>query len=477
VKEKTICFVVSECLGFAETGGLAEVAGSLPKAIQTVNPKYHVQVVLPLYKKIKEKWGNRLQLVGEEQVELAWRKKSARLFTIADAGITYYFVEQNDYFDRDQLYGHYDDGERFAFFSKSIFSFFSLMGGVPEIIHAHDWQTALVNIYLDILYKKQNKFTKIKSLFTIHNIQYQGIFEPSFLTDVCGISDDYFPLIEYNGLVNLMKGALVCSDYITTVSPRYAKEIKIYQYAYGLEHITRMFSDKIEGILNGINTDFYNPMNDAILAMNYDSNHIELKKKNKEALQKSLHLEVRDDVCLISVISRLVNQKGLNLIVDCFQEMMDLPIQFVLLGTGDEYYEEKFLELARHYPHRVSSLITFDINLSKKIYAGADLFLMPSKTEPCGLSQMISSRYGTVPIVRATGGLFDSIKDVSDHGNGFVFKEMEASAMLEKIKEAVKLYQDQEAFLELSRKIMKIDFSWNVSASAYGKIYKMLMRK
>ena len=317
----------------------------------------------------------------------------------------------------------------------------------------------------------------IKSIFTIHNIEYQGIYDKFFLENVIGIDETYTGILEYNGLINLMKGAIVCCDVLTTVSPRYAKEISTTAYACGLEHIIRINNQKLFGIINGIDTEFYNPMTDKALKYNYDIDNFSGKLENKKELQKALGLQVNENTCLISVISRLVQHKGIDLIIERFHDIMKEDVQFVLLGTGDKYYEDKFREFASWYPGRVSTLITFNNPLSKRIYAGSDLFLMPSKMEPCGLSQMIASRYGTVPIVRATGGLFDSIKDYRNDGNGFVFKDYDSYKMLEKIKEAVDLFQKPEEFVSLAKKVMAVDFTWNKSAREYIEIYKNINKK
>ena len=474
---KQILFVASEVHPFAQTGGLAEVIGSLPQAIQAMSSDYHVAVVMPLYRLVQKQYHDRLKLIASTDVALGWRNLYCGFFKIEDAGVDYYFIDNQYYFDRDELYGHYDDGERFAFFSKAVFSLIETLHIVPDIIHCHDWHSAMVSVYLDILYKKNGKLLDTKSVFTIHNIQYQGIFSCDILEDVLGIPSQYLPIMEYNGLVNYMKGAIVTSDLVTTVSPRYAKEIKTSQYACGLEYITRLHPEKLEGILNGINTRFYNPEEDLSLPFTYSSIDFTGKAKNKQDLQTTLGLTVNPSVPVLAIISRLVTQKGLNLVVDVFHEIMKLPIQIVLLGKGDDYYQEKFVELAKAYPGRVATIIAFDINLSKRIYAGSDLFLMPSKMEPCGLSQMIACRYGTIPIVRATGGLFDSIKDYHEkNGNGFVFKDFEANQMFDKIKEAVTLYSNYPAFQKLAKRIMTIDFSWNASATLYIEKYNRLLK-
>jgi len=477
MKQKNILFVVAECANFVSTGGLAEVAGSLPKAINKANRGYKVRVMLPLYKAILNKYQNQLKFLGETTVVLAWRKLYCGVYTLKQDGIDYYFVDNKYYFDRENIYGHFDDGERFAFFSKCVFETFPIIGFVPDIIHCHDWHTALVSIYLDILFKKQGLFTNIKSVFTIHNIEFQGIYELSFLEDIIGIDKQYQEILEYNGLINLLKGAIVCSDLVSTVSPRYAREITTSIYAAGLEHITRINGNKIVGILNGIDVDFYNSAIDDVLPVNYTAENITDKIQNKEALQRGLNLNVDPKACVLCMVSRLTAQKGIDLVIAQFDEIMKDNVQFVLLGKGNRYFEEKFLEFAKRYPRRVSVLITYDTNLAKKIYGGSNYFLMPSKSEPCGLAQMIASRYGTIPIVRATGGLYDTVKDYNDGlGNGFAFKDFDSNQMLEKIKEAVFLYNDKERYTQLAKKIMGIDFSWNVSAKSYLQIYKQLLQ-
>lgn len=475
MKKHIVYYLTSEAHPYAQTGGLAEVAGSLPKAIMQANPEYQVCVVMPLYRRVEKKFASELKFLGSTEISLAWRKVYCGFFVATHEEVNYYFIDNKYYFDRDELYGHYDDAERFAFFSKAVFSLFAYTKE-PTIIHTNDWHSALVNIYLDILYKKEGKLLKVKSIFTIHNIQFQGIFTPAIIGDVFGIDQQYLSILEYNGLINLMKGAIVTSDLVTTVSPRYAKEIKTMQYAWGLENITRLVPEKLDGILNGINTVFYDPEKDILYPFNVSSLHE--KQKNKTALQKSLGLNVDENSCLLAIISRLTTQKGLNLIVDVFHEIMKLPVQVVILGKGDDYYENKFRELSNTYPQRVASMIAFDIALSKQIYAASDIFLMPSKTEPCGLSQMIAARYGSIPLVRATGGLFDSIKDYQDQdGNGFVFRDFDAQQMLEKIRAALDLYKDKAKFKALAKKNMEIDFSWQASAEEYLKKYQLLVKK
>lgn len=478
MKQKKILFVTSECAHFASTGGLAEVAGSLPKAIVKGSKSYKVKVVMPLYKKICENFKDELKFVGEGKISLSWRDSYVGVFTMKYDGIEYYFIDNKYYFNRDNLYGHYDDGERFAFFSKSIFKLMEIIDYYPDIIHTNDWQTALVSIYLDILYKKEGLYTNIKSVFTIHNIEYQGIYDLGFLEDVIGIGSKYQEILEYNELINLMKGAIVCADVVTTVSPRYSREIATNNYAHGLEHIIRINKGKIVGILNGINVESYNPETDKDIYENYDINSIDKKVENKLALQKDLGLEVNPNKCLMVVISRLATHKGIDILLEALQGFLDLGVQFVCLGTGLEEYQNAFLKLSYERSNDVKALITFDNSLARKLYAASDLFVMPSKSEPCGLSQMIASRYGSVPIVRATGGLYDTITDYSENGNGFVFKDYSSKALYEKGKEAIELYyHNNNEFKEVVRKAMAKDFSWNASSKQYIEMYNNLLKK
>lgn len=478
MKQKKILFVTSECAGFAQTGGLAEVAGSLPKAIASQSKSFKVKVVMPLYKTIIEKYKNELKFVGDGKISLAWRDSYVGVFTLKKDGMEYYFVDNKYYFNRDNLYGHYDDGERFAFFSKSIFKVMEIIDFFPDIIHTNDWQTALVNVYLDILYKKENIYTDIKSVFTIHNIEYQGIYDLGFLEDVIGIDPKYTDLLEYNGLINLMKSAIVCSDVVTTVSPRYSREIATATYAHGLEHIIRINKSKIIGILNGINVESYDPSTDKEIYENYDLNTISKKVINKTELQKDLGLEVNENKCLMVVITRLATHKGIDILLEALKGFLDLGVQFVCLGTGLEEYQNSFQKLSYERPNDVKALITFNTSLSRKLYAASDLFVMPSKSEPCGLSQMIASRYGSLPIVRATGGLFDTIVDYTENGNGFVFKDYSSKDLYEKGKEAIELYyNNRDEFNKIIDKAMKKDFSWNASSKQYIEMYNNLLKK
>ncbi len=475
MKLTKILYVASECSGFIATGGLAEVAGSLPKAIMDSSKSYRVKVVLPLYKAINEKYRSELKFIGASTVQLAWRELYVGVFSLKKDGVEYYFIDNKYYFDRDGAYGYYDDGERFAFYSKSIFTLMEITKFYPNIIHCNDWHTALTNVYLDVIYKKEAKLMDIKSVFTIHNIEYQGIYEIPFLTDVIGIDSKYQGILEYNGLINLVKGAIVCSDLVTTVSPRYSREIAMANYSCGLDYIVRLNNNKICGIINGIDVDFYNPETDSSIYKTYSLATLEDKKINKVEFQKEYGLEVNEKVCLVSIISRLAGHKGIDLVLEKFEAMMGENVQFVILGTGAEHYENSFNYFANKYRGRVKSLNMFNTKLAKKVYAATDIFLMPSKMEPCGLSQMIASRYGAVPLVRETGGLYDTIKPE----NGYTFRDYNSDDMLYVFRSAVNDYYNVESnqFNQKLINAMNKDFSWNASAKEYIATYKKMLTK
>ena len=465
-----ILFAVSECMPFCATGGLAEVAGSLPAAL--AKKKNTVKVIMPLYKRVIDNYSKELEFIGKTNTALSWRNQYCGLFRIKKDGVEYYFIDNKYYFDRDMLYSYYDDGERFAFFSKAVFDCLEMIKFYPDIIHANDHQTALVNIYLDS-FKRQGRFLSTKSVFTIHNIEYQGQYDNYVLGDLFGLGWEYREILENNKCVNLLKGAIVTSDAFTTVSPRYAKEITTGRYGKGLEYIINTNRFKLTGILNGINYDFYNPEKDTEIIANYNYDTYSAKLKNKRHLQKEYGLNQDDNVCLIAIISRLVGHKGMDLVVEKMDEMVESGCQFIILGMGDPYFEDKFNFFSYKYPGRVCFIKAFNTPLSKQIYSGADLFLMPSLTEPCGLSQMIACRYGTLPIVHATGGLADSISDA----NGFVFKAYDANEMAYKVKEAINVYNHKDDYMKMVHTAMYTDFSWANSAKKYLDLYKSLLER
>ncbi len=468
--KRKILFVASEARPFIATGGLADVIGSLPQAL-ACDAQYDIRVVLPLYSDIKPDQRRKLSFLGNLFVPLGWRNQYCGVFTCEENGVTYYFIDNEYYFKRPGCYGYYDDGERYAFFSRSVLEIMPFINFYPDVMHCHDWQAALAAIYLKTIYCKREEYQYIRSLFTIHNIEYQGKYSLDILGDLFGIDEQYKYLVEYQGCINLMKGAIECSERFSTVSPTYANEIKSSQYAHGLQDIICKNAFKLTGILNGIDVNSYNPEKDASLFANFSADHLENKQVCKTELQKMLGLPVKD-VPIIAMISRLVSHKGLDLVRTAIEDILHEDIQFVLLGTGDFAYEEYFKDLGHRYENKVSANIAFNNDLSRKIYSGADIFLMPSISEPCGLSQMIASRYATVPVVRETGGLFDSIKPYGAGGNGFTFSSCNAYDMLYVIHEAINTYKNKEEWQNLMKKAATTDFSWQRSAEDYKQLYQ-----
>lgn len=476
---KKILFAASEAVPFAATGGLGDVMGALPPAIASLDGDFDVRAVLPLYGKTGDDWRKQMKFEKWIMVRLAWREQYCGIFSLDYNGVKYYFIDNEYYFKRDALYGYYDDAERYAFFSRAVLDLMEAMDFYPDVLHANDWQTALSVVVL-----KQERgllpgYSGVRALYTIHNIDYQGIYGMGILGDVFGLDNSLSSIVEYNGDINLSKGAIVCADYVSTVSPRYAEEIKTEYYSHGLHYIINKYSYKIGGVLNGIDEASYNPKNDIDIPYTFSNRGLAGKKKDKEALQARFGLEIKPDVPIIAMVSRLASHKGFDLVCSVADELMKDNVQFILLGTGDEALERFFSSFAERYPGRAGIKITYDRKLSKLIYAGADMFLMPSKSEACGLAQMIASRYGTVPIVRETGGLYDTIKPYSwdRSGNGFTFSSYNAYDMLYVIREAEGVYADTENWEKLVKKIMKIDFSWKTSAKKYAEIYEKLAPK
>ena len=467
--KRKILFVASEARPFIATGGLADVIGSLPQALAQ-DPAYDIRVVLPLYLDIKPEFRRKMSFLGNIFVQLAWRNQYCGVFTCVENGVTYYFIDNEQYFKRSGCYGYFDDGERFAFFSRAVLDILPFIDFYPDVLHCHDWQTALATIYLKTIYCKRPEYQFIRALFTIHNIEYQGKYALDILEDLFGIDKSYSYLLEYSGCINLMKGAIECSEKFSTVSPTYANEIKTAQYAHGLQEIIEKNAFKLTGILNGIDVDSYNPAKDTALFAPFTPDALDNKKICKAELQKMLGLPVKD-VPMIAMITRLVSHKGLELVKTVAEDILHEDLQFVLLGTGDTAYENYFRDLGRRYEGKASINIAFNGDLSRKIYSGADIFLMPSVSEPCGLSQMIASRYATVPVVRETGGLYDSIKPYGNGGNGFTFASCNPYDMLYVLHEALDTYKKTDEWKALMKKAATTDFSWSRSAEDYKKLY------
>lgn len=471
-----ILYATSEAFPFAMSGGLADVSGALPKAFR--RRLVGCRVVMPLYASVPQELREKMTFVTSITVPVAWRRQYCGIFEAHMNGVIYYLLDNQYYFNRDGMYGHYDDAERFAFFSRAVLDIIPYIDFEPQIIHCNDWQTALVPVYLKNMYQNDPKYAKIKTVFTIHNIQYQGKYGYEILDDVIGLPDECKSSVDYDGCVNLMKGAIVTADKVTTVSPTYANEIKDAWFAYGLDGILRENEGKVLGILNGIDVDVYNPETDSDIKAAYSAKSPKNKALNKAALQKEMGLPQRDDVPVFAIVSRLVEHKGFDLVIAVFEELLKADLQFVILGTGEWKYEHFFEDMAARHSDKVSFQKRFSPPLSHRFYAGADFFLMPSKSEPCGLSQMIALRYGALPIVRETGGLNDTITDCGNEGgNGFTFKSYNAHDMEDAVWRAVGLYGDKKRLEAVKKIALSTDNSWIKSAGVYINLYKELLGK
>lgn len=456
-----VLLVASEVVGFAKTGGLADVAGSLPIALEELG--VDIRVIMPKYASVKVK---------------ADKAKIGK-------NIPIYFVHNDNYFNRKELYGdkfgdYQDNLERFAFFSKEVLERCKKEGFAPDVINCNDWQTALIPVYLNTIYKYDPFFSKTRVLFTIHNLAYQGIFSknefPRIGLDWALFSIDYF---EFYDKVNLMKAGIVYSDAISTVSPTYAKEILTKEFGCGLEGVLTTRENALHGILNGIDYLLWNPRTDTKIFKKYSAENPDEKIVNKELLQKETGLKIDRDIPMIGMISRLADQKGLDLLAKIIDDLLNLKVQFILLGTGDNKYHVLFEKMARAHPKNTSVNLKFDATLAEKIYAGSDIFLIPSRYEPCGLGQMISFKYGAIPVVRQTGGLKDSVREfiqVTGEGNGFTFEEYKPDDFFAAIKRALSIYKNKAVWTELVKKVMGLDFSWNASAREYVKLYGKIVK-
>ena len=476
---KKLLFVGAEAMPFAATGGLGDVMGSLPAAL-AARGEADVRVVLPLYGAVKEEFRRQMKEEAIFYVSLSWRQQYCGVYSLFKDGVTYYFIDNEYYFKRPALYGFFDDGERYAFFSMAVMELIRHTGFYPDVLHAHDWQSALSVVYLNCLYRNQKGYESIRTVFTIHNIEYQGKYDFSILGDVFALSENEHSLMEHSGCINLMKAAIECADLVSTVSPRYAEEIRTPEYAHGLEACLNQNAHKLRGILNGIDYGYYDPENDKAIFAAFTPTRMAGKGKDKTAMQREVGLPERVDVPLLSIISRLASHKGLDIVSECIYSLVaQNDVQLIILGKGEAKYEQLFIDLQASFPDKVRALITYDRDLSKRIYAATDIFLMPSKSEPCGLSQMIASRYGAIPVVRETGGLYDSIKPFWQegdqiHGNGFTFANYSAYELKDRAEAAIALWNDAPLRKKFVRQIMQTDFSWSVSAEKYMEMYEEL---
>lgn len=505
-KNLNILYVTPECTPFANSGGLGEVAGSLPRALCRKR-NIECRVMMPLYGQIADKYRKKMKFLGKGVVKVTWRQQYMGVFELRHQGVTYYFIDNEYYFKRDSLYGHYDDGERFAYYSRAVFEALRLIEKdfKPDILHANDWQTALVPVYQTSVYKRKN----MKTVYSIHNIEYQGWYGTTAFDDFLDIPEEYRSALMYNDAVNLMKGGIECADMVSTVSPSYAEELKVPEFSFGMDPIIKRNENKMTGILNGINTASYDPGKDNDIASNYTAEDLSGKGECKKTLRSELDLPDNDSM-MITMISRLVPAKGVDLLKEIMDDIISkYNVQFVMLGTGDAEYEDFFRSLESRHPDQARCMIKFDGALSHRIYAAGDILLVPSKSEPCGLTQMIGCRYGNVPLVRRTGGLGDSITDIdldasqqssapqnssknakkttakstkktnktnTIEGNGFVFDDYDPNSLYSAITRAIGHYQEKSKWTALVKHDLSLDFGWSGSANEYRKMYENMFR-
>ncbi len=480
---KKVLFAASECVPFMKTGGLADVVGALPKEFD--NEEWDVRVVMPNYRGIPDSFRNEFQYITHFYMGTGPLVPSAHvgIMTYEYDGITYYFIDNLDYFGGDAPYADVrTDVEKFIFFCKAVLAILPVIDFKPDLIHCHDWQTGLIPVYLRTEFAANPFFWGIKTMMTIHNLRFQGIWDIPTIQGLSGLPGDLFTpdKLEYRGNANMLKGGIVYSDYITTVSDTYAAEIQTPYYGEGLDGLLCARNQSLFGIINGIDYDLYNPKTDEALALKYDlRNYKKGKAANKAALQKELGLEEDPNQCLIGLVSRLTDQKGLDLVQYGMERIIDENTQFVVIGTGEPRYEDMFRYYAYRFPNRVSANILYSDDLAHKLYAGADALLMPSLFEPCGLSQIIAFRYGTVPIVRETGGLKDTVEPLNefeDTGDGFSFTNYNGDDLVNTVNYSKYIYFTQEKlWYNMVRRGMKKDFSWGVSKKRYEELYNTLI--
>ena len=475
-----VLFAASEAHPFIKTGGLGDVLGALPQSLTELGVE--ARVVIPKYKNIKDELKQNLQFIKWFTVPVGWRNQYCGVFQYKYKDVVYYFIDNEYYFNRDGLYGYYDDGERFAFFNRAVLEFIKEIDWKPDIINCNDWQTGMVPVLLNLEYKNNEFYSNMKTVFSIHNLLFKGSFVPNVLPELFGY--DYMPLtngsVELNGSVSFLKGGINYSDQITTVSNTYAEEIKTQQYGEGLDGLLRCKSDFLKGIVNGIDYEEFDTEKDNLIFKNFTWDSISDKVENKLSLQKELGLPQRAETPMIGLISRLTHQKGCDLIVSIIDRLLQKDIQFIVLGTGDYWYEETFKNLQYRYPDKVSANIKFDNSLAHKIYAATDMFLMPSLFEPCGLGQLIALRYGSIPIVRETGGLKDTISPYNKYtgiGNGFGFKNFNSNELMQIIEYALTIYDDKDAWNNIIRQAMDSDNSWEKSAMQYKLLYEDVVKR
>ena len=477
-----ILFATSECVPFIKTGGLADVVGALPKEL--IKSGADVRVILPLYKTMDAKWRAQAKLLLHFDVNLGWRRQYVGIHTIEYSGITFYLVDNEQYFARDYVYGSgTDEGERYAFFCRAVLEALPKLDFIPDVLHCNDWQTGLIPVMLKIQYNNLQMYQGIKTVYTIHNLKFQGIFPIDFIEELLGLGGLAYTSdsLEFYGMCSFMKGGIVYADEVTTVSPTYAQEIQTAYYGERLDGLLRMRADHLSGILNGIDTVEYDPETDPMLEVNYTAETFEKKVQNKLALQKELGLVQGADIPMIGMVSRLSGQKGLDLVECVFEPIMNTGAQFVVLGMGESKYIDLFSWAQWRYSGQAAACFQMNNPLAHRIYGACDMFLMPSMFEPCGLSQLISLRYGTLPITRETGGLRDTVLAYNEYtgdGNGFTFLNYNAHDMLHVIENAVKMYKENRiTFNRLATRAMAGQYGWDRSAQTYLKLYEGLCKE
>lgn len=473
-----ILFVASEAHPFIKTGGLGDVMGALPVSLKNLG--VDARVVIPNYRDIREDIKHNFKFIDSFNVKVGWRVQYCGIFEYEYEGTKYFFLDNEYYFKRSGLYGYYDDGEKFAFFSRAVLEFINHIDWTPDIIHCNDWQTAMIPVLHKLEYINEDKFKNIKTIFSIHNLFFKGMFNPNVLPELFGY--DYEPFLngslEHDGAVSFLKGGINYSDKVTTVSKTYAMEIKTSEYGEGLEGLLQYRGDFLEGIVNGIDYKEYNPESDKYIYINYDIESLSNKKLNKEDLQKQLNLPVNKEIPMIGIVSRLTHQKGCDLIIRILDDLLKEDIQVVILGTGDYIYEKSLKSFSDKYPNKLSSNIMFSNELAHKIYASSDMFLMPSLFEPCGLGQLIALRYGSIPIVRETGGLKDTVipyNEYTEEGNGFGFRNYSHNELLNIIKYALSIFNSKDRWDKIVNNAMNSDNSWEKSAKEYIRVYKEML--
>lgn len=471
-----VLFASSEAMPFSKTGGLGDVLGALPKAMSETG--VDARVITPLYSSISQELKNEMTYLGNFYVDISWRKIYCGVFTAKVKDVIYYFIDNEQYYNRPNIYGEYDDSERFSFFSKAILDVLNFVDFFPDIIHINDWQTSLVPIYLNAFYRVDPRYQNIKTVLSIHNIEFQGKYNPIILGSIFGLDVKHRSTLMYDGDLNLLKGGIEASDIVSTVSKTYANEILSPEHSFGLHNILVPRKEKIRGVINGIDTELFNPETDINISRKYTYETIRFKSFNKLKLQREMGLTESNDIPIIGMVTRLTSQKGIDLIMDVANEISQLPIQLIVLGTGDQKYESFFYSWEQTCHDKVRGYIGFSGEMAQKIYAGADMFLMPSKSEPCGLAQMIAMRYGTVPIVHTVGGLRDTVipfNPETKEGNGVTFQSFNSYDMLDAIRRAVDLYHNKPLWRIMRKNGMMCDFSWKKPATEYLSIYNEIL--